>query len=108
MVFPFLVIFAPPSFKNPIRSSISEHFIAPFLEVLKKTGAGVEKLSEDKWRFYYKPMKAVDIETSPHPGFLTDWQPLFAVLMTQAEGKSIVHERIFENRFSYVEELWRL
>src|SRR3989344_5697593 len=89
-------------------SSISEHFITPFLEVLNKTGAGVERLPDNNWRFYYKPMKAVDIETSPHPGFLTDWQPLFAVLMTQASGQSIIHERIFENRFSYVEELRRL
>ena len=89
-------------------SSISEHFITPFLEVLNKTGAGVERLPDNNWRFYYKPIKAVDIETSPHPGFLTDWQPLFAVLMSQASGQSIIHERIFENRFSYVEELWRL
>lgn len=89
-------------------SSISEHFIAPFIEVLQKIGAGVEKLPDNKWRFFYQPMKAITVETMPHPGFLTDWQPLLAVLMTLADGKSIIHERIFENRFSYVEELRKL
>jgi len=48
------------------------------------------------------------VETSPHPGFMTDWQPNWAVLMTQAQGKSTIHERVFENRFSYVEELKKL
>jgi UDP-N-acetylglucosamine 1-carboxyvinyltransferase len=89
-------------------SSISEHFIAPFIEILKQIGAGVEKLPDNKWRFFYRPMKAITVETMPHPGFLTDWQPLLAVLMTLADGKSIIHERIFENRFSYVEELRKL
>ncbi len=89
-------------------SSISEHFIEPFIDILQKIGAGVEKLPDNKWRFFYRPMKAVTVETMPHPGFLTDWQPLLAVLMTLADGKSIIHERIFENRFSYVEELRKL
>ena len=89
-------------------SEISEEFIRPFLNVLEKMGAGVEKKSEQSWRFFYKEMKALTVETSPHPGFLTDWQPLMALLMTQANGESIIHERIFENRFSYVEELRRL
>ncbi len=89
-------------------SSIPEEFISPFIDVLNKIGAGFEKLPDNKWRFYYKSMKSVTVETLPHPGFLTDWQPLLALLMTQADGKSIIHERIFENRFSYVEELRRL
>lgn len=89
-------------------SAISGHFIAPFIEVLQKIGAGVEELPDNKWRFFYKPMKAITVETMPHPGFLTDWQPLLALLLSQATGKSIIHERIFENRFSYVEELKKL
>lgn len=39
---------------------------------------------------------------------MTDWQPNWAVLMTQAEGSSIIHERVFENRFAYVKELHKL
>ena len=52
-------------------------------------------------------IKATDIVTAPHPGFLTDWQPLWTVLMTQANGITSVHETVFENRLSYVEDLRR-
>ncbi|KKQ38662.1 MAG: UDP-N-acetylglucosamine 1-carboxyvinyltransferase [Candidatus Roizmanbacteria bacterium GW2011_GWA2_37_7] len=89
-------------------SKIPDHYILAFIDVLQNAGAGVEQKGHGVWRFYYKPMRTIDIETAPHPGFLTDWQPLLAVLMTQVKGKSTIHERIFENRFSYVEELRKL
>lgn len=85
-------------------SSLPEAFIKSFVDTIEKTGAGVEKIN-DQYRFFYKPFQSMIIETTPHPGFLTDWQPMCALLMTQASGKSIIHERIFENRFSYVSEL---
>ena len=47
----------------------------------------------------------VHIETDVHPGFLTDWQPLFVTLLTQTNGSSIVHETVFENRLGYVDTL---
>jgi UDP-N-acetylglucosamine 1-carboxyvinyltransferase len=53
-------------------------------------------------------LRAVDIETSPHPGFATDLQGPFMALMTMAEGESVVRETIFENRFMHVAELRRL
>lgn len=89
-------------------SSIPEHFIQLFNETLIKIGAGVENKGNGTWRYFYQPIHGIDIETAPYPGFVTDWQPLFAVLLTQADGTSTIHERIFENRFSYVEELRKL
>ena len=53
-------------------------------------------------------MKATNIETEPHPGFMTDWQQNWVVLMTQATGISTLHERVFENRFAFVSELQKL
>ncbi len=51
-------------------------------------------------RFFYKnTLRATDIETLPHPWFMTDWQALWAVLMCAADGESIIHERIYPNRF---------
>lgn len=47
----------------------------------------------------------VHIETDVHPGFLTDWQPLFVILLTQANGSSILHETVLENRLGYVDTL---
>ncbi|EKE13670.1 MAG: hypothetical protein ACD_12C00872G0011 [uncultured bacterium] len=88
---------------------IDENLIASFLEIMREAGAGVEEISNFKYRFYFRGLiKPVNIETSPHPGFMTDWQPSWAILMLKAEGESIIHERVFENRFSYVDELKKL
>ena len=40
-----------------------------------------------------------------HPGFATDWQQPFVVLLTQARGLSVVHETVHERRFGYTAEL---
>lgn len=53
-------------------------------------------------------LRSVDITTMPYPGFPTDLQAQFMALMMQADGVSIVHETIFENRFMHVAELQRL
>lgn len=90
-------------------SPIDENLITSFLEIMREAGVGVEEISNFKYRFFYQgKIKPVDIETSPHPGFMTDWQPSWTILMIQAQGESIIHERIFENRLSYVEELKKL
>jgi UDP-N-acetylglucosamine 1-carboxyvinyltransferase len=92
-----------------IISRIEESVIRAFNDALQRAGGGVEHLSDGRWRYFYKgPLKAVDITTSPHPGFMTDWQPVWAVLMTQAQGKSIIQERVHENRFNYVDELRKM
>ena len=49
-----------------------------------------------------------DVATAPYPGFPTDLQAQFMVLMTQASGTSVITEGIFENRFMHVQELVRL
>ena len=51
---------------------------------------------------------SVDVDTAPHPGFPTDLQAQFMALMTQADGTSVITERIFENRFMHVQELARM
>lgn len=76
-----------------------------FIQMVEETGGGVE-IQNDGIRFFYKgTLKPTNITTTPYPGFRTDWQPLWALLMTQAEGESTIHETLFENKFGYVEEL---
>lgn len=53
-------------------------------------------------------LKAVNIATEIYPGFATDLQAQFMALMTTADGTSIIHENIFENRFMHAPELARL
>lgn len=50
-------------------------------------------------------LRPLAIRTSPHPGFMTDWQPPLLVLCTQTPGMSVLHETIFEYRFGFVEAL---
>ena len=45
------------------------------------------------------------VMTDTHPGFMTDWQSPLVVLFTQVDGMSVVHETVYENRFTYVEAL---
>lgn len=54
------------------------------------------------------PLKSVDIKTQPYPGFPTDMQAQFMVLMSIAGGTSMISETIFENRFIHVSELRRM
>ena len=52
--------------------------------------------------------RPVNITTAPHPGFPTDMQAQFMVLMCIAEGEAVITETIFENRFMHVPELMRM
>lgn len=89
-----------------VRDSRREHIVA-FLEVFEKVGGGVEEIDRTTTRYYKKSetLQPSEITTLPHPGFMTDWQAPWAVLMTQAIGKSTIHETVFESRFSYIHEL---
>jgi UDP-N-acetylglucosamine 1-carboxyvinyltransferase len=79
-----------------------------FLEKLEEIGGGYE-LGEYGIRFFYKkPLTATNLETAPHPGFKTDWQPLWTTLVTQAKGESIVHETVSQNRFDYTDALIKM
>ncbi|MFC4134352.1 UDP-N-acetylglucosamine 1-carboxyvinyltransferase [Hamadaea flava] len=50
-------------------------------------------------------LRPVVIETDVHPGFMTDWQQPLVVALTQANGLSVVHETVYENRFGYTHAL---
>ncbi len=76
--------------------------------VLKSAGVGFE-IGQD-WVLVKptKKLKAVNIQTKEYPGFPTDLQAPFAVLMTQAKGKSLLHETIFEGRLKHIKELQKM
>lgn len=77
-----------------------------FLNKLREVGGGFN-VKETGIEFFYKgPLKGgIHIETDVHPGFITDWQQPFVVLLTQAHGSSVVHETVYENRFGYTQTL---
>jgi UDP-N-acetylglucosamine 1-carboxyvinyltransferase len=66
-------------------------------------------IKEDSITIYpAKVIKPVKIITQEYPGFPTDMQAQFVALATQAEGTSIIEERLFENRFMHISELQRM
>ena len=78
--------------------------------VVKLRAAGVEVASEGQNVRVRRSgaLRAVNVTTAPHPGFPTDMQAQFLVLMCCARGESVISETIFENRFMHVPELQRM
>ena len=77
-----------------------------FLNVFRKVGGKFE-VTDKGIRFWHPggDLKPVAIETDVHPGFMTDWQQPLVVALTQANGLSIVHETVYENRFGFTKPL---
>jgi len=90
-----------------VRDCLPEHLDAV---IAKLRAAGVEVTPEEGGlRVRAKAeLKPTDISTQPFPGFPTDMQAQFMVLMTRAKGQSVLTETIFENRFMHVPELQRM
>ena len=83
-----------------------QYELLTFLNVFRKVGGDFDITEEGiTFRRGPKPLKAVTVETDVHPGFMTDWQQPLIVALTQAEGTSIVHETVYENRFGFTEAL---
>jgi len=79
-----------------------------FLNVLRKIGAHFE-VREDGILFARgEALQPVTVETDVHPGFMTDWQQPLIVALTQATGRSVVHETVYENRFGFTQALVKM
>ena len=79
------------------------------ITALRQAGADVDTTPDTiRVRRNGHDIKAIDIDTQPHPGFPTDLQAQFMALMATSKGTSIIRENIFENRFMHAPELSRL
>ncbi|HKV02324.1 MAG TPA: UDP-N-acetylglucosamine 1-carboxyvinyltransferase [Ktedonobacteraceae bacterium] len=77
-----------------------------FLSHFGQVGGGFELVRANAIRFFRKEaLRPAIIETDVYPGFSTDWQQPFAILLSQANGISIIHETVHENRFGYLKAL---
>ncbi len=94
------------------KSLVVENIIPEHLEALtqKLIEMGVDlKIEDDSIYISNKnKLKAVKIKTQVYPGFPTDMQQVMSALMTRAEGKSVIEETIFENRFQNLYELRKM
>ncbi len=88
-----------------IRGADQLHLLT-FLNWIRRAGGEFE-VKPDGIRFYGRDRKlrSIAAETGVHPGLMTDWQQPLVILLTQAEGMSVIHETVYENRFGYVDTL---
>ncbi len=90
-----------------IKGCIPDH-LGGVINKLKATGATLD-IGEHQIRVKGSDLiKSIDIKTQPYPGFPTDMQAQFMAMMTIAQGNSMIHEAIFENRFIHANELLRM
>ena len=90
-----------------IRDLVADH-MDPLTHKLRETGAEVEHDNSDYIVRGRRPLRAVEVQTLHFPGFPTDLQAAFATLLTQAEGTSLIHERVYDGRLLYAEELRKM
>lgn len=85
------------------------HFLDSVLAKLTEAGAKIETTSSSiSLDMTQRRPRAVDVHTSPYPGFPTDMQAQFTAMNCMAEGVGIITESVFENRFMHVQELQRM
>ncbi len=75
---------------------------------LREAGAFVEEYEEAILVKGPAVLRRINLKTMPYPGFPTDMQPQFGVLMCLADGTSVITEGIYDNRFKYVNELRKM
>ena len=103
----FLLAFALTGGQGKIKDINSNH-LAIFLEKMKDVGVRFKALADEILVYPSKRFKATKIQVLPYPGFPTDLQPQTSVLLTQAQGKSLVHDPLYENRFQHLHELRKM
>ncbi len=88
-----------------IKNCITKHLECVTAKILE-IGAHVEDIDGDTLRVWTskRPAKAT-IKTAPYPGFPTDLQPQMGVVLSIANGTSIINESIWDSRFQYTAEL---
>jgi UDP-N-acetylglucosamine 1-carboxyvinyltransferase len=85
--------------------------LAAFTDLLTGMGIPTETFEDDGGGLRVRGgdgIRPADVETQPYPGFATDLQAPLAVLMTQADGVSTIHETIYEDRLDYTMELVKM
>jgi len=103
----FFIAFAITGGEGKIKNIVPDH-LTIFWGEMKEIGVNFEIRGNDVFikpsgKFY--PTK---IQVLPYPGFPTDLQPQTSVLLTQAQGKSIIHDPLYENRFQHLHELRKM
>ena len=84
------------------------HQMEAVVHKLRESGMEIDRDGDGVRVVGNRRIRSVDVKTLPYPGFPTDMQAQFMVLMSLSRGLSVISETIFENRFIHVSELIRM
>jgi UDP-N-acetylglucosamine 1-carboxyvinyltransferase len=87
-----------------LKGAVQEHLIT-FLNSVRRQGGEYEVTPDGIAFWRVRDLTPLEIRTDVHPGYMTDWQQPLAVLLTQSQGISTIHETIYEDRFGYAMDL---
>ncbi|MBR0412589.1 MAG: UDP-N-acetylglucosamine 1-carboxyvinyltransferase [Eubacterium sp.] len=90
-----------------IKNVIPKH-LESISAKLEEAGAEIIEYDDAVRVTRFKPLTKCNVKTMPHPGFPTDMQPQMAVLLSVANGTSILNESVWDNRFQYIGQLLRM
>lgn len=103
----FLIALAITGGEGRIKNVNPEH-LTFFLGKMKEIGVNFEIRGNDILVKKSEKLLATKLQILPYPGFPTDLQPQTSVLLTQVEGKSLIHDPLYENRFQHLHELRKM
>lgn len=92
---------------NIIVRNVDPQNLINFFGPFRSIGGGFKIIDDDVISFYRESeaLNPIFLETGPYPMFSTDYQPMMATLMIQADGSSIIHETLFTKRLEYLRVL---
>jgi len=90
-----------------VKNAVPEHLDA-FWERLSEVGVRFQIEGDNVKVLPAASLSAIRLQALPHPGFPTDLLPLMVPLLTQAKGKSLIHDPLYENRLNYVHQLRKM
>ena len=103
----FLIAFAITGGEGTIKNVNPEH-LSFFLEKIKEIGLNFKVKKNSILVKKSKRFNPTKLQIFPYPGFPTDLQPQTSVLLTQAQGKSLIHDPLYESRFNHLHELRKM
>jgi UDP-N-acetylglucosamine 1-carboxyvinyltransferase len=94
---------------NIVIKGVEKTSMTSFSSFLSKLGVKFE-YDKDELKVWNNldNFNCTDLTIGPSPAFMTDWHPLAVLMLTRAEGESVVHETIYANRLSYIKDLNRM
>ena len=89
-------------------NNVNLNHLDSFLKKIKDIGVIFEKEENSILVNYSPKLQSTKIQALPFPGFPTDLLPIVVPLLTQAEGRSLIHDPLYENRLNYTQELRKM